>query len=212
MIHITPFAFSPFQINTYVLHDDTKECIIVDPGCLEVREEQRLEAFITQNGLKPVKIVNTHLHLDHVFGSAWVADRWNLEIWAHEGDEFMLPHTVDHALSYGIRMNSNPPAVNHRLNEGDEVTFGNSHLKVLHVPGHSPGSVVLYDPEGQRLLAGDVLFRDSIGRTDLPGGSFDLLKQGITGKLFTLPDEAIVYPGHGPETTIGWEKKHNPYL
>ncbi len=212
MLQIETLVFSPFQENTYVLCDETGDCVIVDPGCLEIREEQRLVAFIEQHNLKPVKLINTHLHLDHVFGSAFVADKWGLEIWAHRDDEFMIPNTVNHARHFGVNMNDNPPPVYHYINDGDDVTFGNTTLKVIHVPGHSPGGVAFYHQQSARLISGDILFRESVGRSDLPGGNHEQLIAGITQKLMTLPDNVKVYPGHGPSTTIGWEKSHNPYL
>lgn len=212
MLQIETLVFSPFQENTYVLWDETSDCVIVDPGCLEIREEQRLVAFIEQHNLKPVKLINTHLHLDHVFGSAFVADKWGLEIWAHRDDEFMIPNTVNHARNFGVSMNDNPPPVNHYINDDDDVTFGNTTLKVIHVPGHSPGGVAFYHQQSACLISGDILFRESVGRSDLPGGNHEQLIAGITQKLMTLPDNVKVYPGHGPSTIIGWEKSHNPYL
>lgn len=212
MLQIETLVFSPFQENTYVLWDETGDCVIVDPGCLEIREEQRLVAFIEQHNLKPVKLINTHLHLDHVFGSAFVADKWGLEIWAHRDDEFMIPNTVNHARNFGVSMNDNPPPVNHYISDGDDVTFGNTTLKVIHVPGHSPGGVAFYHQQSASLISGDILFRESVGRSDLPGGNHEQLIAGIMQKLMTLPDNVKVYPGHGPTTTIGWEKSHNSYL
>ena len=212
MIQVETFVFSPFQENTYVLFDETHECVIVDPGCLEVREENRLVDYIEKNQLKPVKLINTHLHLDHVFGSAFVVDRWDIEIWAHPDDAFMIPNTVDHARQFGVSMGANPPAINHSIQHNDILSFGQSQLKVIHVPGHSPGCVAFYDEAGGQLFSGDILFRGSVGRSDLPGGNHEQLINGINQRLMSLPDEVKVFPGHGPITTIGWEKGNNPYL
>lgn len=212
MITVDVLVFNPFQENTYVLYDETGECVIIDPGCLEIREEERLKKHITDKRLKPVFLLNTHLHLDHVFGNRYVCDTWDIPCKAHRDDAFFIDMIKPHALQYGIKVSENPPPVTQFINEGDEITFGNSTLKVIHVPGHSPGGVAFLSDACSFVIAGDVLFRGSIGRSDLVQGDFDVLIAGIRNKLLTLPENTIVYSGHGPSTTIGNEKAENPFL
>ncbi len=209
-VHI--FPLNPWQVNTYILYDDTGECVIIDPGCFTEEEQEQLAGFITENKLDPVRLLHTHLHLDHVFGTRFMAEKYGLKPEAHSDDEFLIGITKDYAEQFGVTMEENPPGLGNYLNEGDEIKFGNTVLKVIHVPGHSPGGVTFYNKEDGILIAGDVLFRESIGRTDLPGGDYDTLISNIKSKLLTLPDETVVYPGHGPSTTVGYEKSSNPFL
>ena len=203
---------NPWQVNTIILWDDTNECVIIDPGCFNDEEKQQITGFITNKGLKPVKLLHTHLHLDHVFGTGAIAEAYNLKPEAHPDDEFLINQTKDYAAQFGVTIDKNPPDLGGYLNDGDKVTFGNTVLKVIHIPGHSPGGIAFYNENNKKLIAGDVLFKDSIGRTDLPGGDHDALLSNIKSKLFTLPDDTVVYPGHGPTTTIGYEKESNPFL
>jgi hydroxyacylglutathione hydrolase len=212
MIQIEKITFNPFQENTYLLYDETGECLIIDPGCLDVNEQQQLAATIMAKQLKPVKLIHTHLHLDHVFGSKFVATHWKLPVLAHADDAFFLPITKDYALKFGVKLNDNPPSLTGFLNDGDDVTFGNSSVKVIHVPGHSPGGVCFYASNEKILVAGDALFAGSVGRTDLAMGDYDTLIDNIKAKLLTLPDDTMVYPGHGPSTTIGHERQSNGFL
>ncbi len=213
MLHIEPLVFNPFQENTYLLYDPiSRECALVDPGMVSPEEEQRLVARIEALELKPVLLLQTHLHLDHVFGTGFVAKKWGLSPQAHQADAFLVDQTINLAAQFGMTLGENPPAPETFLNENDEVLLGSYRLKVIHVPGHSPGGITFYCEQEKVLLSGDVLFKDSIGRTDLPGGVHDLLIEGIKTKLMVLPDEVVVYPGHGPSTTIGAERWSNPYL
>ncbi|NPA68614.1 MAG: MBL fold metallo-hydrolase [Chlorobi bacterium] len=203
--------FSTFEVNTYVISDKSKECVITDPACNNKQEQNYLLDFIKSKNLKPVKLLNTHCHLDHVFGNKFVADNFNLDTEAHKDEVFNIENSVNAANLYGIKMEK-PYPVKHFLDENNTVKFGYSELKILHVPGHTAGSLVFYSPADKFAVVGDVLFKGSIGRTDLPGGDYDTLISGIKTKLFALPDDFIVYPGHGPETEIGFEKRHNPFL
>lgn len=212
MIQIEKLTLNPFQENTYLIFDETGECLIVDPGCLDLHEQQRLVATVTARQLKPVKLVHTHLHLDHVFGSRFVANHWDIPVLAHRDDEFLIAITKDYSSQFGIKLNENPPALTGYLNDGDAVAFGHSSVSVLHVPGHSPGSVCFYAHDEKSVVVGDVLFHGSIGRTDLAMGDYDTLINSIHDKLMVLPDDVTVYPGHGPSTTIGFERKNNGYL
>lgn len=208
---VTCLTFNPFQENTYLLHDDTRECIVVDPGCYEQHEREQLKKYIEDNNLKVVRLLNTHCHIDHVLGNRFVAGTYNVGLEIYPEDEQTLRSVSVYAPAYGFPLYQEELPASF-LKENDTVKFGNTELQVLFTPGHAPGHVVFYNESEKIVVGGDVLFKNSIGRTDLPGGNFDTLIQSIKTKLFTLPDEVTVYPGHGPETTIGYEKKYNPFL
>jgi hydroxyacylglutathione hydrolase len=211
-IEIESFTFSPFSENTFVLFDETKECIIFDPGCYEPQERNKLKEFIHQNGLKPVRLINTHCHLDHVFGNQFVATTYSLVVEAHKGEIPVLARFIPTCQMYGIPNVQDSPKIEKFIEDGDVITFGNTSLKTMLTPGHSPASLSFYCEAAAIVIVGDVLFHESIGRTDLPGGNFDTLIQSIKKHLFTLPDETIVYSGHGPTTTIRHEKEYNPFI
>ncbi len=211
MIQIKKFTFNPVQENTYVLYDETGECIIVDAGCYFDYEQKELSDFIAENQLKPVKLVNTHCHFDHIFGITYCRAKYNIPFVAHAEDLFLIEGIIASADRFGIPAEP-VDAPDDYLKEGDVVEFGNSKLEVIHVPGHAPGHVVLYSKEQAFLMAGDVLFYGSIGRTDLPKGNHGQLISNIQQKLLILPEETKVYSGHGPETSIGFEKTSNPFL
>lgn len=211
MITIHSFTFNPFYENSYILSDETGECVIIDPGCHNTDEEQELADFVINNGLKPVKLLNTHCHIDHVFGNQFVSDKWKLGLEIHKSDVQVLNSFPMVCQMYGFAGGTQPEP-SHFIEEGDVITFGNSRLEVLFTPGHSPGSVCFYNKEQKFVIGGDVLFQGSIGRTDLPGGDFDTLEKSIRTKLYTLPDDVTVYPGHGPSTTICWEKENNSFI
>lgn len=206
------FAFNPLQENTFVIYNEsTGDCIIVDPGCFSDAEFEELKGFISAYDLKPQKIVNTHGHFDHIFGVERCRKEWGLKWEAHPGDAFLIEGAPAKGAMFGIPV---PPVqpIDVHLSEGDVVEFGSDKLDLIHVPGHSPGSLCLYSAKYGFLIAGDVLFRGSIGRTDLDMGNHDQLIDGIKEKLLTLPEEITVFPGHGPSTTIGFEKENNPFL
>jgi glyoxylase-like metal-dependent hydrolase (beta-lactamase superfamily II) len=210
MLQLQSFAFNPLQENTYVLFDETKECVIIDPGCYEREEQYDLADFIETHELKVVKLLNTHGHVDHVLGNAFVKETYKTKLYIHEQDAATLKAVKVYAPHYGFfQYQEAEPDI--YLKEGEAVTFGNQSLDVLFVPGHAPGHIAFYHVASKTLIGGDVLFYNSIGRTDLPGGNYDTLIDSIHQKFFTLPDDVTVYPGHGPETTIGHEKKTNPF-
>lgn len=211
MITIHTFAYNGFQENTYVLTDETNEAVIIDPGCYSVSEQTELFNFITKNNLTPVKLLNTHCHIDHILGNNFVCTKFNIELYIHQLDLPTLHATTEYGHLYGFTVDKSPEPA-HFLNDGDVVKFGNSTLEVLFTPGHAPGHVVFVNHEQQFVINGDVLFRGSIGRTDLPGGNHQTLINSIKNKLFLLPDDYVVHTGHGPTTTIGYEKKYNPFL
>lgn len=211
MIKIDFFTFNPFQENTYILSDDSGECVIIDPGCYDSFEKDELDSFIKNQKLKPVRLLNTHCHIDHVLGNKFVADNYKLQVELNFLEIPLLRAVVDYAPQYGIFCEPSPEPFA-LINEGDVIKFGNSNLEILFTPGHSPGSICFYNEKEKILIGGDVLFQMSIGRTDLPGGDYETLIKSIREKLFILPDDIKVYPGHGPETNIGFEKRNNPFL
>ena len=211
MIQIQSFTFGPFQENTYVLFDETKECLIIDPGCYDNRERQELAAFIDNNGLKPIKLLNTHCHLDHIFGNGFVVDKFKIDLEFNKEDLKVFEAYLTTASLYGLNAEPSPQPTKY-IGEGDVIKFGNSSLEILFTPGHSPGSITFYNKEQKFMIAGDVLFYGSIGRTDLPGGNYETLIDRIKTKLFPLGDDFKVYSGHGPETNIGFERMNNPFL
>lgn len=210
---IARFEFSLFGINTYVVVDPaTRECAVIDPGMINEEEQNALTRFIERNNLSVTHLINTHMHVDHAIGDAFVKDTYGVPVEGHEADAVLGERLKQQALMFGMNEEVGDISIDRPLKEGDIIHIGEGELEVLHVPGHSPGSIVLYDRADGFLIAGDVLFERSIGRTDLPGGNHGLLVEGIKGKLFTLPDNTIVYPGHGGATTIGAEKSGNPFL
>ena len=211
MCEIAIFTFNPFQENTYVLFDETKECIIIDPGCYTEPERQQLQNFIKERGLKPVRLINTHSHIDHILGNWFVAEEYKLELEMHRDEQAGLVAAPHYGQMYGIQMQPSPQATIF-LTEADKITFGNTTLDILLTPGHSIASLSFYCKEGNFVIGGDVLFKGSIGRTDLPNGDFNTLINSIKTKLFKLPDDVRVFPGHGDSTTIGEEKATNPFL
>lgn len=213
MINVQKFVFSGFQENTYLLIDsETKNAIIIDPGCYSQMEKQELADFIVNNEILPKRLINTHYHLDHVFGNRFVSDKWGLTVEGSKEDLPTLAMAGRSAMLYGMDgfEESPEPEVFHK--GGDVIEFGNNKLEVLFVPGHCVGHIALVCHEQKFVIGGDVLFYRSIGRTDLPGGDFNTLKHSILTKMYALPDDYTVYCGHGPETKIGEEKQHNPFV
>ncbi len=211
MISIHYFTFGPMGENTYILWDETKECVIIDPGNYNHTENKELSDFITKNGLKPVHLLLTHGHIDHINGNRYVLDTYNLLPEMHQDDIYFIEHHSISANMYGLKVDQSPmPKV--LLNEGDIVTFGNSALEIVHTPGHSPGSISFFNKADKFMISGDVLFYACIGRTDLPMGNYETLITSIKEKLLPLGDDMTVYSGHGQETTIGSERMYNTFL
>lgn len=211
MLHLQSFVFNAFQENTYVLYDDTKQCVIIDPGCYAAAEQQQLVNFIESNELIPVKLLNTHCHIDHVLGNNFVSKKFNIGLEIHEADLPTLLATTEYGHLYGFTVDPSPQPTRF-IQNNETITFGNTDLEVRFTPGHAPGHVVFIHHNERFVINGDVLFYNSIGRTDLPGGDHNTLIKSIHQELFTLPDDYIVYTGHGPSTTIGEEKKNNPFV
>ena len=207
---IKTFVFNPFSENTLVLWDDVNNAIIIDPGCHEKHEKQELVDFISSEGLTVVAIVNTHCHIDHVLGNDAMKEHYRVELWVPENEKEILKAIPSYASSYGFD-DYTEAKVDHWFVEGG-LSFSEMRFKVIEVSGHSPGSMVFYNEASGILVGGDVLFREGIGRTDLPGGNHEDLLRNIKEKIYSLPDDVTVYPGHGPETTIGHEKQFNPFV
>ena len=204
---------NPFQENTYIIYDSaSREAAIIDCGALFPQEEEAIEAFVADNGLTIKYLLNTHLHLDHCFGNHWAAGRYGVSPMAHADDETLLARMGEQARMFGLPFEVKTEKLGKYLNDGDILMLGEHEIKVIHTPGHSRGGLCFYIPSAGWLVSGDSLFEGSIGRTDLEGGSYATLIKSITERLMTLPEETIVYPGHGSYTTIGDEKKCNPFL
>ena len=211
MLNIKSFTFNPFQENTYILSDESGECVIVDPGCYDQNEKNELVAFIESQKLKPVKILLTHAHIDHILGINFLAGKYSIPLVMNAIEIELLKSAPVYGQMWGINVEPSPdPEL--FLKDGDLFKFGETEFEVLFTPGHSPGSLSYYHRSSNQLLSGDVLFNGSIGRTDLPGGNYDVLEKSIQTKLYKLADETTVYSGHGPTTTIGREKLTNPFV
>lgn len=207
------FEFNMFPVNCYVLADDTTdEAVIIDAGCYYKEEQQRLKSFITEHRLTVKHLLNTHLHADHIFGNPFVEREFGVKPEAGQGDEFMLAGLSAFCMSFGFPLNEDTVSLGHYVTDGEIIRFGNTELKAISVPGHSPGSMVYYCEKDHCLFSGDTIFKGSIGRADLEGGNFDDLCENIVSRLFVLPDETTVFPGHGDETNIGHEKMNNPFF
>jgi hydroxyacylglutathione hydrolase len=211
MISVKKFVFSPFSENTYILFDETKECVIIDAGCYTQAEKETLKSFIVSNNLKVISLLQTHAHLDHVFGAAYVKRNFNVKMYLHKLDIPILADVEKRCQTWEIE-GYEPVEADEFIEEGDIIKFGNSQLEVIHVPGHAPGHVAFISHADKLIMGGDCLFKNSIGRTDFPLCSHTDLINSIKNKVFMLPDDYVVYAGHMDETTIGFEKKTNPYL
>jgi len=209
---VKSFTFNQFQENTFVVYDNTKECLIIDPGCYSENERTELRTFIMSEGLKPVKLINTHCHIDHVLGNKFVSELWDLELYIHKEDLPVLENVKDISGFFGFENYERSPSPKHFLAQGDTLNFGDSSFDILFTPGHAPGHICLLSKKDGFIIAGDVLFNGSIGRTDLPGGDYDTLIGSIKTKILPLDENTIVYCGHGPSTSIGKEKISNPFL
>ena len=210
-LSIQKFSFNGFQENTYVVHDGSN-CVIIDPGCYESNEEVELMQFIDSNNLKPIALLLTHAHIDHVLGCSFVLSKYDIDFYMHKDDIETLKSVSNYASVYGYPGYIQPNLPNKELKHDDIICFGEIEFEIKHTPGHAPGHVVFYNKENGFVINGDVLFAGSFGRTDLPGGSIEILKDTIHNIMFNLPEETIVYCGHGGETTIGQEKRTNYIL
>lgn len=211
MLGVKAFTFSPVQENTYVLYNEKSQCCIIDPGCYFPEERQELKDTIEKAGWKPVLLLNTHCHLDHVFGNQFIYDTWGLKLHIHKKEKPVLDFAPQSGIMWQLPFDNYNGPVEY-VEEGSMIQIGDERLETRFTPGHSPGSISFYHEAGGFIIGGDVLFNGSIGRTDLPGGDFDVLVKSIQTEFFTLPDETKVYSGHGPVTAVGFEKMNNPFV
>ena len=205
------FVFNPFYENTYLLYDETGEAVIVDPACYRPEEQSELVDFIATKKLHPVAILNTHCHIDHVLGNAFCQRQYGVRLHVPHGEKVVLDAAPSYSSSYGLGQYE-PARVDQWLDGGGTIGFGQTELSIHYAPGHSPGHVMYYHEPSGSLIAGDVIFRESIGRTDLPGGDYPTLERSIREKVYTLPGTVTIYPGHGPSTTVAHEMTHNPFV
>ena len=211
-MNVVKFVFNPIQENTYIVWDDTKECIVVDAGNLSAREDKVLAEFIEEQGLKPVLAVNTHCHFDHILGVEFVRSTYGVKFAASSADNTIMLGAKEHCAMFGIEVGDMPTTVDIDLATTNEIHFGNTTLRVIPTPGHTPGCVSLYHEESKSLFTGDTLFRESIGRTDLPGGDYPTIMRSILNNILPLGDEVTIYPGHSDKSTIGHESLYNPFV
>ncbi|HEX2919738.1 MAG TPA: MBL fold metallo-hydrolase [Bacteroidales bacterium] len=204
-------VFSPIPVNTYILAEETGECAIIDCGCYDSGEFKILTDFLTKKNLKPVMLLNTHCHLDHIFGNNFMLASYKLRAYSHILEEYNRKNSVNHSAIFGLEMEY-PPEQEGFIEDMQKISFGNTTLTALHVPGHSPGGLAFYSEKDRCVFTGDTLFAGTIGRTDLPGGNHESIMQSIKTQLFTLPGSTIVYPGHGEKTDIKTEMTYNPYF
>ncbi len=210
---IARFEFSLFGINTYAVFDpETHDCAIIDPGMSDRREREAIANFLNTNDLVLTHIINTHLHIDHAIGNEWLRKHYSAKVLANEADMPLGSRMIEQGRMFGLPMEVDSVEIDRKIEAGDIIKIGNGELEVISVPGHSKGSIALYDKADGFLISGDTLFAGSVGRTDLPGGSTHELMESIRNNILTLPDSTVVYPGHGPATTIGHEKRSNPFL
>jgi hydroxyacylglutathione hydrolase len=211
MLNIKVFEFNPVSENTYILSNENKDCCIIDAGCYHTYENSTLKAYVEAEKLLPKYLLNTHCHLDHIFGNNFIHTTWGLQLHIPVNEKIVFEMAPAAAIKWNLPF-KNYDGPLHFIHEHDEIKMGDDVLKVIAAPGHSPGHICFYCAAQNFIIGGDVLFRKSIGRTDLPGGNHQQLLKNICEKLFVLPDETVVYPGHGEPTTIGYEKNHNPFL
>lgn len=209
---VVKFAFNPFQENTYIVKDDNGNAVIIDPGCYFAEERQLLKEYVSKENLTVKALLNTHAHIDHIMGNAFVKEEYGVDLYLHENDIPTLKMGERSAMVYGLNQYDPSPMPDKLIKEGEQLIFGDIVFDVIYGPGHAPGHVAFYSKAHNFVINGDILFRGSYGRVDLPGGSLDVLKHTITQKMFALPDNTLVYTGHGDETTIGEERLTNPIL
>lgn len=212
-MNIAKFTFSLFGINSYVVYDPIeKKAAAIDPGMMLPEEQEAMVRFLEKNDLQLVAIIDTHIHIDHAIGVKFLKDKYNVPFMAHRDDEFLGERMLSQAQQFGIGAQVEPVVIDHYLEPGEQIHIGSGTLEVIHVPGHSPGSVALFDPKGGFVITGDALFAGSVGRADLPGGNGKQLIESIKNNLLPLPDATTVHPGHGDATSIGRERASNPFL
>ncbi len=212
MMKIKYFVQNIFSVNTYLVwEENSKEAIIIDPGASLKPEEEEISSFIEKEGLILKYMLNTHCHIDHIFGNAFIKNKYNPQFLAPEGDLFLLDIMVEHAGDFGVTMNPSPqPDTN--ITGDASIKIGECEAKFISTPGHTPDGYCVYFEKEKICFTGDTLFNEGIGRTDLWGGDFSVLMKSLKENLLTLPDDVVIYPGHGDKSTIGYEKNNNPFI
>ena len=211
-MQIVKFVFNPIQENTYIVWDETKECVVIDAGNASAREDRILSDFIEEQGLKPVMAINTHCHFDHILGVEYVRETYGAKFAASSADNAIMLGSKQHCAMFGLEVGALPETIDVDLASTEEIHFGNTTLRVIPTPGHTPGGVSLLHEESKSLFTGDTLFRECIGRTDLPGGDYPTIMRSILGNILPLGDEVTVYPGHGEKSNIGHESLYNAFV
>ena len=211
MLKISTFIFNPFMENTYVVSDRSGECVIIDAGNYSAADDRALVNFINENGLKPVMAVNTHGHVDHILGVNFVKETFGIPFALHGDDKFLVDSAPQHGAIYGFDVKA-IPTIDRDIRDEKSISFGETTLEIIHTPGHTPGHICLYSPENGILFTGDTLFKESIGRTDLPGGDYSWIMRSILERIVPLGGDVEIYPGHGPQSTIGHETLYNPFI
>ncbi len=212
MLEVKRFIFNPFYENTYIIwNSKSKTAAVIDPGCIDQKEEDEIVSFIESNSLSVKYLINTHCHIDHIFGNRFIKEKYNCEYFAPQKDVFMFDLMKKQAINYGMKLKELPKPDSF-ISENVELELGETKGKYLFTPGHSPGEYCIYFPSEKICITGDILFKEGIGRTDLWGGDYDELIKSIKEKLFKLPDDVKIFAGHGDSSTIGYEKAHNPFL
>ena len=212
MLQVHSFVFNPFGENTYVVYDETRKCVIVDPGCSSSAESNQLMGFIDSCQLEPLMVINTHGHIDHIIGNEPIKKHYGIKVAAHPEVKSDFDRSKHQAMMFGMPLVQECKLPEVDLEDGETIQVGNGVLEVIATPGHAEGSISLYAPAEGWVITGDALFCRSIGRTDFPGGNYDTLRESIRTRLFTLPDDTVVLCGHGEQTSIGEEKDFNPYV
>jgi len=210
-MEIKTFHFNPLMVNTYILSDETGEAVIVDPGNCQSYEDQQILDYVSAKNLTIKYIINTHPHLDHIAGNPWCKAKYHADVLMHDGGMKEYNRAFAYAAVFGFEVDKMPDPDRY-LQEGDEITFGNQKLSVRYTPGHCTGSVSLYSAESKVVFTGDLIFEQSVGRSDLPTGNAEELLESIREKILTLPDEVTILSGHGDPTTVGRERRSNPYI
>ncbi|MDP4291303.1 MAG: MBL fold metallo-hydrolase [Bacteroidota bacterium] len=211
MLQVKTFVFNSFQVNTYVVYAENKDCIIIDPACGNANEVSRLLNYIETEGLNPLMVANTHAHVDHILANDDITAKLGIKLAAHPASHYFYLNALNFSEVLGLKLN-NVVYPELELQDNDTIKLGDDELKILYTPGHADGSICFYNAEGHFVISGDLIFYASIGRTDFPTGNFETLSRSIKEKIFTLPDDTVIYPGHGPKTSVGFEKYNNPFV
>ena len=211
MLNVKTFVFNAFQVNTYIVFAENRDCIIIDPACSNTNEVSKLLNYIETEKLHPIMVVNTHAHVDHILGNADITEKLAIKLAAHPASRYFYLNALNFSAELGLKLDK-VVFPDLELQDKDTIKLGDFDITILYTPGHADGSICIYSADGHFVISGDLIFYASIGRTDFPTGNFETLSKSIKEKIYTLPDETIIYPGHGPTTSVGFEKLNNPFV